>query len=326
MLYAGVHEYSLSSIFKICLRQHRTIWQEHSAKDFASYESYKRAGILYVFPPFITARMGQKIGRRPQTQLCGAALIKAVREQCSKARDWHAVRDWIEAEHGYDRYPGSCPMVTNHLVVLLAFIMGGESFTESVMIATSAGWDTDCNAGNVGCLNGIRLGLEGLEADGNLRKPIADRMYVVTADGGSCVTDAVIETRKLIEAAYRLDGQCYEPPKARYAFEFPGSVQGFVPYGRNTEEQTLVSLHNAMARTGRPGLVLEYNGLSKGYHASACADTFVDLKPKGAEGTSYYDVVASPSLYSGQEITVSVRCEQEENPDFQLFFDYFNVY
>lgn len=251
-------------------------------------------------------------------------LIKAVREQCNKAQDWHAVRDWIEAEHGYDRYPGSCPMVTNHLVVLLAFIMGGESFTESVMIATSAGWDTDCNAGNVGCLNGIRLGLEGLEADGNLRKPIADRMYVVTADGGSCVTDAVIETRKLIEAAYRLDGQCYEPPKAKYAFEFPGSVQGFVPYGQNTEEQTLVSLHNAMAQTGHPGLVLEYNGLSKGYHASACVDTFVDLKPKGVEGTSYYDVVASPSLYSGQEITVSVRCEQEENPNFQLFFDYFN--
>src|SRR5699024_7474580 len=43
-------------IIKI-LGQHRTIWQEHSAKDFASYESYKRAGILYVFPPFITARM-----------------------------------------------------------------------------------------------------------------------------------------------------------------------------------------------------------------------------------------------------------------------------
>ena len=59
----------------VFLRQHRTIWQEHSAKDFASYESYKRAGILYVFPPFIAARMGQKIGRRPQTQLCGDALI-----------------------------------------------------------------------------------------------------------------------------------------------------------------------------------------------------------------------------------------------------------
>ena len=62
------------------LGQHRTIWQEHSAKDFASYESYKRAGILYVFPPFITARMGQKIGRRPQTQLCGDALGKVLRK------------------------------------------------------------------------------------------------------------------------------------------------------------------------------------------------------------------------------------------------------
>ena len=62
------------------LGQHRTIWQEHSAKDFASYESYKRAGILYVFPPFITARMGQKIGRRPQTQLCGDALGPGITE------------------------------------------------------------------------------------------------------------------------------------------------------------------------------------------------------------------------------------------------------
>ena len=58
----------------IFLGQHRTIWQAHSAKDFASYERDKRAGILYVFPPFIPARMGRKIGRRPQTQLCGDAL------------------------------------------------------------------------------------------------------------------------------------------------------------------------------------------------------------------------------------------------------------
>ena len=75
--------------------QHRTIWQEHSAKDFASYESYKRAGILYVFPPFITARMGQKIGRRPQTQLCGDALEFPVHSE----RDLQAVRQYMERFH-----------------------------------------------------------------------------------------------------------------------------------------------------------------------------------------------------------------------------------
>ena len=68
------------------LRQHRTIWQAHSAKDFASYERDKRAGILYVFPPFIPARMGQKIGRRPQTQLCGDAL-ETVKKLAEDVRD-----------------------------------------------------------------------------------------------------------------------------------------------------------------------------------------------------------------------------------------------
>ena len=76
-------------ILKQQLGQHRTIWQEHSAKDFASYESYKRAGILYVFPPFITARMGQKIGRRPQTQLCGDALEDKIDMALERAIQHH---------------------------------------------------------------------------------------------------------------------------------------------------------------------------------------------------------------------------------------------
>ena len=71
------------------LGQHRTIWQAHSAKDFASYERDKRAGILYVFPPFIPARMGRKIGRRPQTQLCGDALDLERGESASETGRTH---------------------------------------------------------------------------------------------------------------------------------------------------------------------------------------------------------------------------------------------
>ena len=37
-----------TSFFSYFLGQHRTIWQAHSVEDFASYESYKRVGILYV--------------------------------------------------------------------------------------------------------------------------------------------------------------------------------------------------------------------------------------------------------------------------------------
>ena len=41
-------------------------------------------------------------------------------------------------------------------------------------------WDTDCNAGNVGAFNGIRLGLDGINAGADFRTPVADLMYVVT--------------------------------------------------------------------------------------------------------------------------------------------------
>lgn len=94
------------------------------------------------------------------------------------------------------------------------------------MIAASSGSETDCNAGNVGCLNGIRLGLDALDSGVDLRTPVADRMYVVTADGGSCVTDAVIQTRRILRAAAIYAGE--QPPLAapRFGFEFPRRAPG----------------------------------------------------------------------------------------------------
>lgn len=52
------------------------------------------------------------------------SLVKDLREHCAQTDDWRTVRDWIAKEHGYDKYPGNCPMVTNHLTLLMAFIMG----------------------------------------------------------------------------------------------------------------------------------------------------------------------------------------------------------
>lgn len=251
-------------------------------------------------------------------------LVSALRKQCEMASDWRQVRQWIAEYHGYDKYPGGCPMVTNHLVLLMALIMGGDDFNRSCMIACSAGWDTDCNAGNVGCLNAIRLGLDGFKQSTDLRKAVADRLYVVSADGGSCVSDAVLETRKILKAACRLEYEPVDFPEARMAFEYPGSVQGFVPYDRDVEEQVLSGIDNSYEETGEYGCRLFYSGLGPGVHASACIDTFIDLKPKGKEGTSYFDVLCSPALYSGQEVQAVVAAKNKENPDFFFFIEYFN--
>lgn len=251
-------------------------------------------------------------------------LVAELRRRCREAKDWYEVREWIAKEHGYDKYPGNCPMVTNHLTLLMAFIMGGDDFAKSCMIACSAGWDTDCNSGNVGCLNGIRLGLEGFEKGADIRKPVADRLYVVTSDSGETISDAVLETRKIVRAAAALEGEEIDIPKERYAFEYPGSVQGVVPFDGNMEEQVLSGIENSYETTGEYGCRISYTGLGKGVHASCCVDTFIDLKPKGKEGTSYFDVLCSPTLYSGQEVKAVVRAAEEKNPDLQFFIQYFD--
>ncbi|SCP97248.1 ADP-ribosylglycohydrolase family protein [Anaerobium acetethylicum] len=251
-------------------------------------------------------------------------LIEEVRKVCAEADDWHEVREWIEKNHGYEKYAGSCPMVTNHLAVMMALLMGGDDYNKSIMIATSAGWDTDCNAGNVGCLNGIRLGLEGFGTGADLRKAVADRMYVVSADGGSCISDAVLETRKLIKACAALNGEEAKLPDKRYSFEYKGSVQGFVPYNNDMEDQVLTGIENAYEKYRQTGLVLSYEGLAKGTRAAACIDTFIDLKPKGKDGTSYFDVLCSPTLYGTQEVEAEIIGLYDENPDLRFFIDYFD--
>ncbi len=247
--------------------------------------------------------------------------ILELRKECMDAKDWHEVRRWIAKNYGYDKFPGNCPMVTNHLVLLMALILGGDDFQKSIMIASSAGWDTDCNSGNVGALNGIRLGLDGINAGNNFRKSVADRMYICTSDGGSCVTDAVIEARKLIFAAAKLNGEDVEIKKERFSFEFNGAVQGFIPYPDCTIENALLDLCNSFGSTSEYGLKLSYSHLGKGMKAAVSVDTFVDMVPKGKVGTSYFDVIASPSLYETQTVKAHIFADNEINPKLRFFID-----
>ena len=252
-------------------------------------------------------------------------LLDDVIQKCKESSDWRQVRDWIEENHNYEKYQGNCPMVPNHLSVIMALIMGGDDFRKSISIAVSAGWDTDCNAGNVGCLNAIRLGLDSINADADMRGPVADRMYVVSTDGGDCIFDAVREARKVIKAAAALNGEKIELPKEKYAFEFPGSVQGFMVYPGCTFGQAAKRVYNSNKISDESGLVIEYEGVSGSVTASVTVQTYVDPTPKAAPDTSYFEVYASPALYSGQTVTAVIKCEEDKSPDLRFFMEYYDA-
>jgi ADP-ribosylglycohydrolase len=240
-------------------------------------------------------------------------LIANLREWRARFPDWRVAREQIAAQYGYDRYPGNCHIVPNHALIMLGLLYGEDDFQKSLMITATAGWDTDCNAGNVGCLLGIKNGLAGIDAGPDWRGPIADRLYLPTADGGRAVTDAVRETFAVVNIGRDLAGETPLAPKhgARFHFALPGSVQGFIVDDSADSRETL-SLENVTGQSvcGDRCLALRYRHLALGRAARAATATFLLPETLRMPG---YAMLASPTLYPGQNLSARV-CADRSNP------------
>ena len=109
-------------------------------------------------------------------------MIAQLRDWRAREPDWHQTLRFIDSEYSRERYPGNCHIVPNHARVILALLYGDDDFQKSMTVVNTAGFDTDCNSGNVGCIMGIKKGLAGLDAGPDWRGPVADRP--LPADGG----------------------------------------------------------------------------------------------------------------------------------------------
>jgi len=226
-------------------------------------------------------------------------LIADLRRCREKSADWHDGLALIHEKYSYDKFGGNCHMVPNHAVIILALLWGNDQFQKSLMIANTAGYDTDCNSGNVGCLMGIKNGLAAIDAGPDWRGPIADRLLLPTADGGRCITDAVTEAYALINTHRMMSGQKPVHPKngARFHFEMPGSVQGFV-----AEKDSGLMIRNVDGR----GLALNFDLKSNGACRTS-THTFISTEQANMAG---YAVLASPTLYAGQTVEAAIGADE----------------
>lgn len=248
-------------------------------------------------------------------------LIHDVRTICAKESDWRAVRAWLDPRYGYGVCPGPCHIIPNHAMVLAALLLGGDNFQKSISIASSAGWDTDCNAGNVGCLNGIRLGLDGVSGGADFRTPVADMMYVVTSDGGACVTDAVQQSINIVRAAAAYRGDPLHEVENRYSFRFKGSKQGFVACPYHKQPYNVVSLSNLNEYSGENGLAIDYKGLAPGVGCMVSTPVFLDFSVLARN----FSTIASPTLYSGQTVVAHIKTFSENNPALKFYILYYDI-
>ena len=225
-------------------------------------------------------------------------LVTNVRDWHRTDGNWRVTRARIEKTYGYDKFPGNCHVIPNHAIIILSLLYSEDNFSRALMIANTSGWDTDCNSGNVGCLMGIKDGLDAIDA--KLRAPVADRLFLSTADGGRCITDAVRETYEICRLANQL-GQVPPVPipkqGARFHFELPGSLQGFLP-GDGTPELRLSNVPGHSS-SGQRSLALDFKFLPDGHPAKIATPTFI---PPDSKDASHYSLMACPTLYPGNVV------------------------
>ena len=239
-------------------------------------------------------------------------MIADIREWHAGESDWHKGRAKLAEIYNYQNYGGNCHMVPNHGLIILGLLYGDSDFNKSMLVVNTSGWDTDCNSGNLGCLLGIKDGLATFDHGNDWRGPVADRLYLPAADGGRSITDAVTETHHIVNVGRSFVGEEPLSPKngARFHFEFPGSVQGF----RAGDEAT--SLENVVGHSpsGQRSLRVSFDG-----QGSASTPTFILPDELGMKG---YELLASPTLYSGQKVKAGFTADQDSA--VRLFIKVYN--
>ena len=215
-------------------------------------------------------------------------LISDIQDWSSGNLDWEQARSKIEDKYGYAKYPGNCHIVPNHALIIMALLFGDDDFQKTMMIVNTAGWDTDCNSGNVGCILGVKNGLEGLKKGPDYLSPINDVLYCPTAIGGETLTDATSESYKIINTARKINNLDFTKPKenAKYHFDLKESTQGWKVNSNNKNTcETNISNINYDTSIGNRALEIKFKALSSDKMCEVLVDTFypdviLDLKGK----------------------------------------------
>ena len=142
--------------------------------------------------------------------------------------DWRACLRYVQAHYGYDKYPGACHVIPNGAIVVLSLLYGEGDYSKTICICSTCGWDTDCNAGNVGAILGVLVGTAGIES--KWRKPINDFLACSSVVGSLNLLDipfCATYTARLacaLGAAQPTESPVFDGPADACHFEYAGST------------------------------------------------------------------------------------------------------
>lgn len=224
--------------------------------------------------------------------------------------DFRACRDMLEREWGYDRYPGVCHIIPNAGVCFLAMIYGQGDFARTVEIATMCGWDTDCNAGNVGTVLGVATGIEGIPD--KYRGPINDSIVMSGISGYLNILDIPSYAKELAILGYRLANEpcpqalrdSFKEDEVYFDFELPGSTHNI-----RVSDPFFCSVKHSTERAygGNGSLEVLFDRMLRG---EQCKIYYKPFYTRDEFSDERYSPTFAPKAYSGQKVSMKIYLDQ----------------
>ena len=222
--------------------------------------------------------------------------------------DFRACRAMIAREFSDEAYPGGYHIVPNAGICILAILYGKGELGRSIEISVMCGYDTDCNASNIGTILGVLGGLDGVPE--RYRRPINDLVTLSSVSGYLNLVDLSDKAKELGALSCRMYGGalpngvvCPKPGELRLDFPFPGSTHGLELSDKAEHTLRIVS--------------------GKAHSGVYCAELMTDGKCAGPVDLSFkamltrpdlheerYDPVFTAKVNPGQRVSVWMRSEQ----------------
>lgn len=241
-----------------------------------------------------------------------ADAVLAFHKEHPQEQEWRDCYQMLVRDWGYDKYPGVCHIIPNAGVCFMAMAYGAGRFDRTVEIATMAGWDTDCNAGNVGTVLGVACGLDGLPE--RYRRPIGDAIVCSGISGYLNIVDIPTFSQELAVLGYQLKGEAVPASlsdscrhgEIHFDFDLPGSTHGmrisdpFFCRISHSEEQ---------AYRGTGSLKILMDRMVRG---DQCKVYYKPFYTRDDFSDERYSPVFSPTAYPGQNVSMKLYLDQWE--------------
>lgn len=222
--------------------------------------------------------------------------------------DWHAAFAHLQEHFGDHLYPGLVHIIPNAGVVVLGLLYGEGDFSKTLRITNMAGWDTDCNVGNVGAIMGAAVGLEAI--DYQWREPMNDLVVMASLIGTRNIMTIPQCADLICNLGRKLSGESQYEAKARYHFRYSGSTSNFLATGRKGRP---IHIQQAIV-DGQASLKVSVRKLNKKGEIRLFTRTY--YRPSELL-SNYYGAAFTPLIYPGQTIRTKLYLPADAPQDIK---------